>query len=136
MVVEWVAKGKYPLGIAGQSESVAEFMNAGAPIRVAIQKEGHLIDYAAGSLGVPTVSPHPNATAVFVNWLLTREGQTLFSVKGYGYPSLRRDVPTQGINPIFIPKPNERLFLQTEEGIVFGGKMMEVAKKIIAEASR
>ncbi len=136
LVVEWVAKGKYPIGIAGQSESVAEFMNLGAPINVVIQKEGHFVDYAAGALGVPTAQPHPNAAAVFVNWLLTKEGQTLFAVKGYGYPSLRHDVSTQGINPMFIPRPNEKLFYLTEGAIKHGGRMMEVAKKIVEEANK
>ncbi|MBI4331449.1 MAG: extracellular solute-binding protein [Chloroflexi bacterium] len=136
LVVEWVARGKYPVGIGGQYESVAEFMNLGAPISVAVQKEGHSMDYAAGGLGVPTVSPHPNAAAVFVNWLLTKEGQTLFAVKGYGYPSRRLDVPTEGINPVFLPRPGEKVFYASEEAIVFRGKMMEVARKIMEEASR
>ncbi len=136
MVVEWVARGKYPIGIAGQSESVAEFMNLGAPISVVIQKEGHFVDYGAGALGVPTAMPHPHAAAVFINWLLTKEGQTLFSVKGYGYPSLRHDVPTQGINPLFIAKPGEKLFFPTEEGKIQSGKMAELARKIIAEVNK
>lgn len=43
-------------------------------------------------------APHPNAAKLFVNWLLTREGQTIYS-KTYGAQSARVDVPTDYLNP-------------------------------------
>jgi ABC-type Fe3+ transport system substrate-binding protein len=46
-------------------------------------------------------APHPNAAKVFVNWLLSREGQTLFqkvvSVSGDARNSRRIDVPKDHI---------------------------------------
>jgi ABC-type uncharacterized transport system YnjBCD substrate-binding protein len=35
-----------------------------------------------GSVALPSQSPHPNAARVFVNWLLSREGQTAFQRAG------------------------------------------------------
>ncbi len=46
-------------------------------------------------------APHPNAARVYINWLLSKEGQTYFS-KSQGYPSRRVDVPTEGLNPAYI----------------------------------
>jgi ABC-type Fe3+ transport system substrate-binding protein len=37
--------------------------------------EGGGSSAAGGTLGIPTRAPHPNAAKVFVNWLLSREGQ-------------------------------------------------------------
>lgn len=49
-------------------------------------------------------APHPHAVKVFVNWLLSREGQTLLQrVKEAPFRSrpnsLRRDIPKEDIPP-------------------------------------
>jgi iron(III) transport system substrate-binding protein len=41
-------------------------------------------------------SPHPNATKVFVNWLLSKEGQELYS-KAQGQATRRLDVDTKSM---------------------------------------
>ena len=61
-------------------------------------KEGGIVT-AAGSwswIGMMDRAPHPNAAKLFVNWWLTKEGQTAYNtlVTGGGQPpSLREDVP-------------------------------------------
>ena len=58
---------------------------------------------ASGSLALLNRAPHPNAAKVFINWLLSREGQTLFqkviSVPGDARNSRRIDVPKDHIPP-------------------------------------
>jgi ABC-type Fe3+ transport system substrate-binding protein len=49
-------------------------------------------------------APHPNAAKVYLNWLLSREGQTTFA-RGVGYVSSRVDVPTDHVLPWRIPEP-------------------------------
>jgi len=41
---------------------------------------------------------HPNAAKLYINWLLSKEGLTVFT-KAYGAPSLRLDVPTDFLPP-------------------------------------
>lgn len=41
-------------------------------------KEGPNISSAFGQIALMNRAPHPNAAKVFVNWLLSREGQTTF----------------------------------------------------------
>ena len=136
LVGEWVAKGKYAIGVASRTPTVIKLLKAGAPITLAVQEDGHMVDCAGGALGVPAVSgPHPNAAAVFVNWLLTKEGQPFVS-KGYGYPSMRPDVPIKGITPLCLPKPGEKLFFATEDSIAKRGPLMKVAGEVIKQASR
>ena len=60
-------------------------------------KEGVNLSSAFGSLALMNRAPHPNAAKVFINWLLSREGQTLFQ-KVMSQPAMREtsrraDVP-------------------------------------------
>ena len=48
-------------------------------------------------------APHPNAGKVFLNWLLTKDGQTAFST-GMGYVSRRVDVSTDHVPSYWVPK--------------------------------
>jgi ABC-type Fe3+ transport system substrate-binding protein len=102
--IEWVAQGKYPIHLAPGT------------IMYQLEKRGlklgvipHFKDYGSyltpgfGSVMVMNKSPHPSAGKVFLNWLLTKEGQTLFS-KGMGYVSRRGDVAPDAIPSYWIPK--------------------------------
>lgn len=77
--IEWVANGKYPLVIAPLSGGFAEFKDAGAPIEILVPKEGTYLSSATGNVGLMDRAPHYNAARLFINWLLTKEGQTLWS---------------------------------------------------------
>ena len=56
---------------------------------------------AFGQLALMNRAPHPNAAKVFVNWLLSREGQSAFqriiSTPGEAKNSRRIDVPKDHI---------------------------------------
>ncbi|MBI4329703.1 MAG: extracellular solute-binding protein [Chloroflexi bacterium] len=135
LVVDWTARGKYFIGIAGKRGALIEYINAGAPISLAVQTEGHPMGTAAGAFALPPVQPHPNAAAVFVNWLLTREGQTLLS-KGYGFPSIRRDVLPEGFHPLFLPLSGEKMFSESEESIMRKEPLQKISREIIEKAGR
>ena len=64
-------------------------------------KEGASISAAFGQLALMNRAPHPNAAKVFVNWLLSREGQSAFqrviSTPGERKNSRRIDVPKDHI---------------------------------------
>ncbi len=133
LATEWVARGKYPLGVAPHPASTTEFIRAGAPIDLAVPIEGQPTTAAGGGIAIPKKSEHPNAQTIFVNWLLTREGQTVFS-QGYGRTSARIDVPTDFIPPTYIPGPTEKGFPKTEEYLIHEEKMRAVARKILVDA--
>jgi ABC-type Fe3+ transport system substrate-binding protein len=72
--VEWVGQGKYAVGLWPNPGQVARYLKAGTPIAVTHLKEGFVASPAFGCLGVVAKPAHPNATSVFVNWFLSREG--------------------------------------------------------------
>ncbi len=132
--VESLARGKFAIALGTQADILANFLELGAPIAPVIVKEGVRVSASTYSMAVPPVSASPNATVVFVNWMLSKEGQTVL-VKSSLLPSMRVDVPTDGINPIYLPVPGEKLYPDTEEWqIEAGTTMIEMAKKIIDEA--
>ena len=132
--MEWVARGKYPILFFPQSAMVAEFQRAGAPIAsYTPPAEGTHITAASGTIAVMNRHPHPNATKAFVNWILSREGQTAFS-KAFGRQSLRLDVSTEGLDPVAIRQPDGKYFTGTEneEFISKQTEQMAVAREIFA----
>ena len=102
-----LAQGKAPICV-GCSESRAGIMiRAGAPIALVgpdQMKEGGSTSVSSGGVGLISKRPHPNAAAVYLNWLLSKEGQTGFS-KAEGIASRRVDVPTDHLDPWAVPKP-------------------------------
>ena len=111
---EWVGQGKYAIGLWPNPGQVARYIKAGAPIAVTHLKEGSVASPVFGCLGVPTKPAHPNATAVFVNWFLSREGQAL-AVKAYELPSARLDVPPAGVLKEFVITSEQKIYFESEE---------------------
>lgn len=88
--VEKLARGEYPLADNSES-SAAKMVREGAPIRALDLKEG-----AGASSGAVTVvknAPHPNAAKVYLNWILSKEGDLVYS-RANATPPLRKDTPS------------------------------------------
>ncbi len=127
--LEWVSKGKYPIAVAPQTDVTAEFVALGAPVASVQAVEGGQISAGVSGLAVVKNRPHPNATTVFVNWLLSREGNAIY-IKSAGQPSSRVDVKVDGIPAIFYPQPGEKLYSDSETTILFQDTMMQRAREI------
>ncbi|MDP2643720.1 MAG: extracellular solute-binding protein [Desulfobacterales bacterium] len=133
-MAEWLARGKYAVAVSVEGRAIADMLNAGAHIAYVSVKEGTYLSYDAGIIGMVAKGPHPNAAKVFVNWLLSREGQG-FAQRATKYMSARNDIPTQGIvNPKSMRVPGERYFVaaNTMEKWILEDqdKYLELAKEI------
>jgi len=102
--VDWLAVGKFALSMPTQSSYTAKAKAQGLPVDEFDphhMKEGASLTVAFGQLALMNRAPHPNAAKVFVNWLLSREGQTAFqrviSMPGDAKNSRRIDVPKDHI---------------------------------------
>jgi len=101
---DWLGTGKFALAIPIQGGVIHKAKNQGLPVDQFDSfhfKEGVNLSSAFGSLALMNRSPHPNAAKVFINWLLSREGQSLFqkeiSIPGDRRNSRRIDVPKDHI---------------------------------------
>lgn len=93
-LAESVAKGKASLSIGLSYYVYRPFVKADLPVKpLPTPKEGSYASSGSGNLAVLKSAPHPNATKVFVNWLLSQEGQEVFT-RAMGQASRRFDVDT------------------------------------------
>jgi iron(III) transport system substrate-binding protein len=97
--VDWLANGKVALCLPCQDSTVVKAKNQGLPVATFPPyhfKEGVNISSAFGQLALINRAPHPNAAKVFINWYLSRAGQTAFqkimSIPGDAKNSRRIDV--------------------------------------------
>jgi len=128
---DWLAKGKYPVGV-GTGTVVEEYMEVGAPIKRYLLKEGSYISSGAANLAMINRAPHPYASKFFVNWLLSKEGQTIWSREARSV-SGRIDVPADHIAPWKVPDSKMKYFLEyTEEAQLEKSRYVELAKEILA----
>jgi iron(III) transport system substrate-binding protein len=105
--VNMLGQGRYSVGL-GFSDSLAEQRaKQGVPVEIVDirqLKEGSDISPASGGLSIFNRAPHPNAAKVYLNWLLSKEGQTS-NARATGYISNRLDVPTDHAAPWRVPQP-------------------------------
>ncbi|MBI4334310.1 MAG: extracellular solute-binding protein [Chloroflexi bacterium] len=122
---EWVARGKFPAGVFLSGPTIVQFANEGAPLASPIIKEPKQVTTSNGGLGIFSKPAHPNATIVFVNWLLSREGQMIATPR-FGAPSARADITvTEGVPEIVRMQPGQKYAFQSEERAL---KSLEHAK--------
>lgn len=92
-LLDWVAVGKYSIYLFATSNDVEDGKKKGLPVGVlyGLPEEGYMSG-GFGHLAVVDKAPHPNATKVFVNWILSKEGQLQWQKKSDNN-SLRMDIP-------------------------------------------
>ncbi len=98
-ILEWIVQGRFPVAIAPSDLRATAMQRKGLPIKLRgsnTLKEGGWLTSAFGNVMVINKPPHPNAVKVYLNWLLSREGQTAW-VKGTRYVSRRLDVTREGL---------------------------------------
>ena len=132
-IIDWVARGQYPIAI-GVSDTLAnEFIERGLSVRhmdTARMREG---SYIAGNGAVSVVrnAPHPNAVAVYLDYLLSRDGQLAWS-KAAGTASHRRDVPTDNVPEVMVPKEGVTYQVDhAEQYVKMRGEVLEFLRTVM-----
>lgn len=128
--VEWVAKKKYPVLVAGKQTIVEGFINAGAPLKWVKLKGGAMLSSGSFYIYAYQDAPHPNAQKVFVNWMLGKEAGEIIAKTG-GFPSERMDVSRAGFDPALLPGPND--IMEDEDYTMQSIPMPGIAEKIFKD---
>lgn len=130
MLVEWVVHGKYAIAIAARPEEIALFQKEGAPLMHRTPEEGIGLTTGSGGLAIIDKPAHPNAAKLFVNWLLSKEGVTLWSKAG-DVQSARLDVPTDFLSPEKIRQEGVKYYyLEKEEFLTQERELYMQAREI------
>jgi len=92
---EMLVKGRIALAMGATYSTLAPFIKAGLPVApLPVPKEGIHATIGFGAASVIKNHPHPNATRVFLNWFLGKEGQEIYG-RAVGNATRRLDVDTK-----------------------------------------
>ena len=105
LMIDWLAQGKYQLSIFATSNDVQEAKKKGLPVDLidAPDDESYMSG-GFGHAGVVNKAPHPAAGKVFLNWLLSKDGQLKWQERSDNN-SLRMDISKNMLSdPTSIPR--------------------------------
>ena len=107
-----LAKGKLAVALGVSFYTLEGFLTANLPVKeLPKMKEGLPSSNGSGVIGVVKNPPHPNAARVFVNWLLSKEGQELY-VKVMHQSTRRLDVDTKWLKEFGVVAAKDALTVQ------------------------
>ncbi len=102
-VLDWLAIGKYSFALF--TRGTEDAIDQGLPIAMippGLFKEGAFVSPRSGLVSYMNQAPHPNAAKVAVNWLLSRQGQTVFQDLHRGWNnSMRENISKDKGLPIY-----------------------------------
>ena len=112
-IVDWLARGKFAVNLFSPVRK--EDMKAGLPLMDVKVTGPAPLGSGAASASLLNRAPHPNAARLFLNWLLSREGQIAYQ-KASENNSLRADIPKKGIvEPDEVPEEGREYFFYSLE---------------------
>jgi iron(III) transport system substrate-binding protein len=134
-LLDGVAHGKWAISALQNADRVQlwDAQKQGLPVSAfdtSTFKEGGMIGSGGGNIALINRAPHPSAAKVFINWFLSREGQTAYQklVRG-GRNSLRTDIPKDDVPPHARIKPDAKYTLIDD----IGYSDLDAVQRFIAE---
>jgi iron(III) transport system substrate-binding protein len=128
---ENIVRGRYPIGMAAPVDELGQFQAQGLgkhiePFNGALQELSG--DSGFGTVSLMDKAPHPNAAKVYINWLLSKAGQSDWGKVSRN--SRRLDVPPGA--PTEVPPPGAPYSnLQAEDQIPIRDQVADIATKNI-----
>jgi ABC-type Fe3+ transport system substrate-binding protein len=117
-----LAKGTLAIALGLSQRFVDPYTKAGLPIKVLTDiKEGLSGSNGFGTVAVMKNAPHPNAAKVYINWLLSKEGQELYS-RALTQGSRRLDVDTKWLAKFNTPAAKDLTTPEEFEKVRFYGE--------------
>lgn len=114
-IADGLVRGKFALGLGVVTDDLEKMQAAGVGFNV---KPTHLsaLEYLNKGSIITLLrhAPHPHTAKLFINWFLTREGQTAF-VKSTRINSRRADVPAGNSDTVYNPNIKLAITLGPEE---------------------
>lgn len=135
--LDWLVSGKYPIAISPDTTPLIEFQKVGFTNIVAIvPAEGTYITAGFGAVALINKATHPNAAKVYINWLLSKEGQLVYTRVALVH-SGRVDLPTDFLPSYRVRDPKAKYADQTrEEYILKQPEYFKIAREIFGPLMR
>jgi ABC-type Fe3+ transport system substrate-binding protein len=139
--VEWLATGRFAIAMFGLGTPAQQIAKEGFPVLPYlphVMKEGETLANFAANIMAMERPANPNAQKLFINWALSKEGQSLFVKTGKTTDSLRVDVPRSLVAPQYQIKPDRDYYIsfadpkfinEQRKHLKTLGKIMKKARK-------
>lgn len=96
-LVQQVIRGEIDVALPIADYNLYRFQKQGAPVDCVYPKSDKGVPTNVRPVGIPKNAPHPNAAKLFLNWRLSKDGQTKMQ-DGFGMRSVRTDMdPPKGL---------------------------------------
>jgi iron(III) transport system substrate-binding protein len=126
--VEALVRGVVPIGFGLHPIIMLDFKKEGLADHI---KNLDFFGYGGGEVtGIYNKAPHPMAGKLFINWLLTKEGQSIWS-KNANQNSARLDVPP--VDPATAPGSGRTIDPTNEDWLEKTGDTQDYLKKLQSE---
>ena len=128
-----MVRGRYPIGVGIGENDLRSFRKQGlgrnvSPLPDSFYKVQQMSP-GFGAVGFIDHAPHPNAAAVYVNWLLSRQGQEAWA----GVPRNSRRIDVKPGDPSSPPHPGVTYFNGMKEiTSKTRFQLQEIAKEMIS----
>jgi ABC-type Fe3+ transport system substrate-binding protein len=137
--IDWLAQKRFSLLLFGNGDDILQAKAQGLPVNVidtSTWKEGAALEPAAFTLVLMDKPAHPNAAKVFINWLLSREGQMAVQKDGETNDSLRVDIPKTGVRPILRRKEGAKYVVTWKAEWIDVEAMQKVVNQALGESKK
>jgi iron(III) transport system substrate-binding protein len=113
VMMDWLATGKYAIFLFPAAGDLDKAKKQGLPVdEISHIQEGAAMHAGAGAVGLINRAAHPNAARVYINWFLSREGQSSYQ-RITGRNSLRTDIAKDNL-------PDTRIVPRESIPYIFG----------------
>jgi iron(III) transport system substrate-binding protein len=130
--VELLVRGSRPIGIGVSQAPLQEFQKQGIGLNVRPLEQPEASALTGGFGGCACLinrAPHPNAARVYLDWLLSREGQTAWNK---AYPANSRRLDVEPADPATLPKPGvDYFFVEREDVRPLRDEQFQLARDLI-----
>ena len=131
---EWLARGRYAVGIGNVSDELLVLQQQGVKANVTLLEDSPpSLSTGFGGIQLMKNPPHPNVTKVFVNWLLSQKAQTTIIQTIPQANSLRKDVTPVNKDTVldlnrldqYIPHQYEQLLPQRQRALQLSNELLK-----------
>jgi ABC-type Fe3+ transport system substrate-binding protein len=130
---DWLAHGRIVFYI-GSGQPITKAKRQGLPVDLLPHalKEGEIMGGGACCMALLNRAPHPNAAKLFLNWVLSREGQIAWQ-KYSEANSLRMDIPKNDLPGWAVPQKGVRYYMLNASENQNPAKV-KALEKVVSEA--
>lgn len=132
-IAEWAVRGRYPIAIGLEPNYLANFQSQGLGKNITPLPDSYFkvqqISVGFGGVGFVDKAPHPNAATVYINWLLSKDGQQAWTT----IPRNSRRTDVKPAFPELAPKKDQEYFVgQSEKFTAERLHVQQIAKEAIS----